>query len=310
MFGQQSSAFFSQCFSHQPQRCTLSLLTTGFLSLSLLTRFPSALAAQPKSLSPTSSSINTKIVDLKISINLGDLIRNLIRYVRVSNISDEEEVELGKRIDRMLLSEQYQRYPNEGVNQYVKQLGQQLVDVSNPREIPYHFRIVVSDNVNAFAIPGGYIYVTTGLLRTAENEAQLASVLAHEIAHVNERHSVKALRQAVLAAGIADTVGLDINTLAQIGYQLAVNLPRGREAEYEADRIGLQILQSAEYPPSAFVNFLKKLENSTTRPEFLRTHPTSANRIEAINQQIKTGDTNNRKGLSEKDYQQAIFPLS
>lgn len=133
-----------------------------------------------------------------------------------------------------------------------------------------------------------------------ENEAQLASVLGHEIAHINLRHSIKALQQAGLAQGIAETAGINMNTLTQIGYprsatldrlpqigyQVTINLPRSRDAEYEADAAGLQILQAAGYPPQAFINFLEKLESSAIAPEFLQTHPTSANRIERIREPI------------------------
>lgn len=222
-----------------------------------------------------------------ISFNFFDLFRNAIRFVQVSNISNEEEVEIGKQINQRLLSEQYELYNNQRTQKYVDNIGQKLVANSDRRDIPYTFQVVVSDAVNAFATPGGYVYVTTGLLEEADNEAQLASVIAHEIAHINERHSIKALKQAVLAQGIAETAGVSTSTLAQIGYQLAIDLPQSRQYEYEADRLGLEILQQAGYPPMAFVNFLKQLERGG-QPEFLRTHPTNTNRIEALAEEIES----------------------
>ena len=226
-----------------------------------------------------------------ISLNLLDLFRNAVRYVQVSNISDEEEVEIGKQINQQLLNKQYQLANNSQLQQYVDNIGQELIAKSDSRDIPFTFQVVESDAVNAFATPGGFVYVTTGLVNEADNQAQLASVVAHEIAHINQRHGIKALKQAVLARGIAETAGVSTSTLAQIGYQLAIDLPQSREYEYEADRVGLEILQQAGYPPMAFVNFLKKLE-SGGQPEFLRTHPTNTNRIEALAQEIESAQAN------------------
>lgn len=245
------------------------------------------------------------------SISLGEILENVIRYVQVSTISDREEVQLGQEINRMVLSQQYRLYNNRQVQNYVSQVGQRLVSASDTsRDIPYTFQVVVSDDINAFAVPGGYVYVTTGLLQAANNEAELASVLAHEIAHINERHSIQALRQAVLAQGIAETAGVEMNTLAQIGYQLAFNLPRSREFEYAADEAGLDILQAAGYPPQAFVSFLEQLMDSPNTPEFLRTHPTSANRIQQIQSLYDASSPSTQRGMVEANYENAIAPLN
>ncbi|PSR12458.1 peptidase [filamentous cyanobacterium CCP3] len=246
----------------------------------------------------------------QIRLSLGELFQNVLRYIQVSTISDQEEVELGRQINQMVLSQQYQLYNNRQVQQYVDQVGQRLVDASDSRDIPYTFQVVSSDEINAFATPGGFVYVTTGLLREADNEAQLASVLAHEIAHINERHSVQALRQAVLAQGIAETAGVEMSTLAQVGYQLAFELPRSRDYEYAADAQGLDILQAAGYPPQAFVNFLEQLMDASAQPEFLRTHPTSANRIREIRSQYSPSASAPRQGVSARNYQEAIAPLN
>lgn len=252
-----------------------------------------------------SSEANTAI-----SFNLFELLGNVFRYIQVSNISDEEEVVLGRQINDMLLSQQYQLYGNDQVQSYVSRVGQRLVNESDSREIPFNFQVVDSEEINAFAIPGGYVYVTTGLLQTAENEAQLASVLAHEISHINKRHSVEALKRATLAQGIAETANIETSQLAQIGYQLAIDLPRSRDFEYAADEGGLRILQQSGYPTMAFINFLEKLESASVTPEFLRTHPTSANRIRELREQIATRDDANDLGVREDSYQDATYPLN
>ncbi len=258
-----------------------------------------------------STKPNTKFFQERselVAIDIIDAIQGAVQYIQVSNISDEQEVEIGQQTNEQVLS-QYQLYNNPQIQEYVSNLGQELVSNSDSRNIPFNFQVVASDEVNAFATPGGFVYVTTGLLRTAENRAQLASVMAHEIAHINERHGIKNLKQAVAARGIASTVGVDTNTLAQIAYQLTVDLPQSRSFEYEADSSGLSILQQAGYPAQAFADFLVKLESSGGTPEFLRTHPSSENRIDAIAQKSQTTQAANSKGQDNTEYQNNVLAL-
>ena len=243
-----------------------------------------------------------------VAIDILDVVKGAAEFIQISNISDEQEIEIGKQTNEQVLSE-YQLYDNPHIQKYVEDLGQELVNSSDSRNIPFHFQVVVSDEVNAFATPGGFVYVTTGLLRTAGNRAQLASVMAHEIAHINNKHGVKGLKQAVAARGIASTVGVDTSALAQIAYQLTVDLPQSRSFEYEADSDGLDMLQKAGYPAEAFSRFLAKLESSGATPEFLRTHPSSDNRIEAIAQKSKDSNSTNHKGQEQAEYYQNVLSL-
>lgn len=241
-----------------------------------------------------------------MAIDINDVIEGAVEYIQVANISDEQEIEIGKQTNQQVLSE-YQLYDNPQVQQYVRSLGQELINNSDSRNIPFVFQVVASDEVNAFAAPGGYVYVTTGLLKTAENRAQLASVMAHEIAHINQRHGVKGLKQAVAAQGIAGAAGVETSQLAQIAYQLTLDLPQSRSYEYEADSNGLQILQQSGYPTIAFANFLAKLSSGGNTPEFIRTHPTSQNRIEALKQNASTAANN--KGQDAGEYQNEVLAL-
>ncbi|MGK7935480.1 MAG: M48 family metallopeptidase [Xenococcaceae cyanobacterium] len=282
--------------------CQTLLILLGILSLAW------SLGANPASLvqeKPNALSISPTA----ISFNWFELFKNAIRYVQVSNISEQEEVEIGKLINQKLLTQQYKLHHSSQIQKYADILGQELVASSNSRNIPYTFQVVMGEEVNAFATPGGFVYLTTGLLKEADNQAQLASAIAHEIAHINQKHHLKALKQAVLAQGIAETAGINTHTLAQIGYQLAIELPQSREDEYEADRIGLEILRAAGYSPLAFVNFLKQLEAKGTQPEFLRTHPTSANRIEALTQEIESTQISSHKGQSQAAYRNNVLSL-
>ena len=253
----------------------------------------------------TASNISVS-ASQSMAIDITDIIKGTVEYVQIANISDEQEIEIGKQTNQQVLS-QYQLYNNSQIQQYVSDLGQELVSASDSRDIPFNFQVVSSDEVNAFATPGGFVYVTTGLLKTAENRAQLASVMAHEIAHINEKHGVKALKQAVAAQGIAGAAGVETSQLAQIAYQLTLDLPQSRSFEYEADNSGLQILQQSGYPAEAFADFLAKLESSGNTPEFIRTHPTSENRIKAISQNTQT--SNNNKGQDPTEYSNNVLSL-
>lgn len=241
-----------------------------------------------------------------LAIDITDVIKGTVQYVQIANISDKQEIEIGKQTNQQVLS-QYQLYNNSQIQQYVSDLGQELISASDSRNIPFNFQVVSSDEVNAFATPGGFVYVTTGLLKTAENRAQLASVMAHEIAHINEKHGVKALKQAVAAQGIAGAAGVETSQLAQIAYQLTLDLPQSRSFEYEADNSGLQILQQSGYSAEAFADFLAKLESSGNTPEFIRTHPSSENRIKAISQTSQIA--NNNKGQDPTEYSNNVLSL-
>lgn len=245
---------------------------------------------------------------IEVAIDFLDAIRGAVEFIQVSNISDEQEVEIGKQTNKQVLS-QYQLYNNSQIQKYVSDLGQELINSSDSRDIPFVFQVVASNEVNAFATPGGFVYVTTGLLKIAENRAQLASVMGHEIAHINEKHGVKGLKQAVAAKGIATTAGVDSDAVAQIAYQLTVDLPRSRSFEYEADSSGLETLQQAGYPAQAFAEFLAKLESGGGTPEFLRTHPTSTNRIDAISQKSNNSGVVSNKGQDSTEYRNNVLAL-
>lgn len=129
---------------------------------------------------------------------------------------------------------------------------------SRPR-LPFTFQVVEDDNINAFATLGGFVYVNTGLIRRADNEAELAGVIAHEIAHVTEKHVLARLRQAAIAQGVLNATGVDPDVLVNIAYELVINRPNSRSAEYEPMRWGLQLLLAANYAPVGMVNFFERL---------------------------------------------------
>jgi len=210
-----------------------------------------------------------------------DLIVPGIQYFQLSNLSTKQKVALGSNIHQ-----QVRRNYRVGTNANVTRIGQRLARVSSCSQTPFKFYVVQDPSINAFATTGGYVYVHTGLINAADNEDQLASVIAHEIAHICNDDLVKRLRQTQLVQGAASLAGLDRSKLAAIAYQLAIDLPNSREAEFNADAKGLQYLQQAGYDPNAMPAFLKKLASRPSPPEFFSTHPNPRERIAALERRI------------------------
>lgn len=242
--------------------------------------------------------------------SLFDLIQQGVQIIQLSNVSDKEEIQLGKQINQQLVGREFQLYRNESVNRYVEQIGQRLAAQSDRPNLPYQFQIVESDSVNAFATAGGFVYVTTELMQTADNEAELASVIGHEIGHIANRHLIKQLRQTALAGGVATAAGLDRNQAVAIGVDLALRRPNSRQDEYEADQTGLKMLGRAGYAESAIVSFMEKLlKQGGSTPTFLSTHPATKARITRLRKAIESQGESAGEGLNSAAYKANIRPL-
>ncbi|MDX2214944.1 MAG: M48 family metallopeptidase [Oculatellaceae cyanobacterium bins.114] len=238
-----------------------------------------------------------------------DLIIRGVQVIQLSNLSDNQEVALGGQINQQLTSQEFRLNTNRAVTDYVNSIGQRLVPHSDRPNIPYVFQVVEDDQVNAFATMGGYVYVTTGLLRTADNEAQLASVIGHEIGHIASRHAVQQMRQTAIAQGVVTAAGLDRSTAVNIGVELALRRPNSRQDELEADTKGLATLTRAGYAPSAMVAFMQKLIGQSSVPSFLSTHPATRDRIRALERQIPPASANTGTGLDNTAYRNRIQPI-
>jgi len=243
-------------------------------------------------------------------IPLFELLLRGIQIIQLSNISDNQEVQLGKQINQQLVRREIRLYRNDQINRYVRQIGERLAEVSERPEIPYTFQVVNNDSVNAFATMGGYVYLNTGLLKEADNEAELASVVAHEIAHIVARHSINQMREAAIANGVTAVAGLDRNVAIQLGVELALRRPKSRKHEFEADILGLENLTRAGYAPYGMVSFMKKLlKAGGSVPAFLSTHPGTPQRIDALEKAIDPATAYVGDGLDELDYKNNIRPL-
>ncbi|MGJ5630932.1 M48 family metallopeptidase [Nostoc sp. CALU 1950] len=238
------------------------------------------------------------------------LILQGVQVLQLSNISDRQETDIGKQINQQILGSQVRLYRNSNVNAYVEQIGRRLAANSDRPNLPYTFQVVEDDAINAFATLGGYVYVHTGLLKAADNEAELASVIAHEIGHIGGKHLVKQMRQKAIASGLATASGLDRNAAVGIGVELALNRPRSRSDEFDADQRGLRTLTRAGYAQSGMVSFMQKLlKKGGSVPTFLSTHPGTSDRINGLRRAINSQPSNGKYGLDNASYKANIRPL-
>jgi predicted Zn-dependent protease len=244
------------------------------------------------------------------AISWVDLIFRGIQVIQLSTLSDRQEVALGKQINDQIVGQQIKLDPNRNLNEYVNQIGQRLVPNSDRPNIPYVFQVMDDKAVNAFSTMGGYVYVTTGIIRTADNEAQLASVIGHEMGHIAARHAVEQMRQAAIAQGFASAAGLDRNAAVNLGVELALNRPLSRQDEFEADQKGLVNIERAGYAPGAMVAFMRKLLNQPSLPAFLSTHPAVSDRVAALNRAINPATANSGTGLDAAAYRARVGNLS
>ncbi len=215
------------------------------------------------------------------------LILQGVQVLQLSNISDRQETDIGKQINQQIVGGQVKLYRNSEVNRYVEQIGRRLAANSDRPNLPFTFQVVDDNAINAFATLGGYVYVHTGLLKAADNEAELASVIAHEIGHIGGKHLVKQMRQRAIASGLATATGLDRSIAVGIGVDLALNRPRSRQDEFDADQRGLRTLTRAGYAQSGMVSFMQKLlKKGGSVPTFLSTHPGTSDRIDNLRRAI------------------------
>ncbi|MEM9567072.1 MAG: M48 family metallopeptidase [Cyanobacteria bacterium P01_E01_bin.34] len=215
------------------------------------------------------------------------LLQGGFRAIQLSNLSDDDEVKLGRDINRQLLESGELRLANNPrLTQRVNRIGERLVRVSDRPDLPFIFQVVQDNGINAFATAGGYVYITTGAIAAADTNAQLASVLAHEIAHITESHVVQQMQRMTFAQAGAQLLGVDDSILVATGVELGFRRPRSRQAEYEADAEGLAILTRAGYNPRGMTQFMQKLLGNGAPPQFISTHPHTAERIERLEEAI------------------------
>ncbi|MEO8209521.1 MAG: M48 family metallopeptidase [bacterium] len=219
---------------------------------------------------------------------------------RVS-LTVEQEVALGLRSAPQMIEQMGGEYPDPKVQEMVERVGQKLVSKTEAGRSKYKFDFhVLSDpkTINAFALPGGQIFITMGLLNLLKTEDELAGVLGHEIGHVVGRHSAEQMAKDELTQGLISATTVATSDPNSPGMQSAIaqyvgsiiNMKYGREDEIEADRFGVKYLFETGYEPEAQIEvmqILKQASGGQQQPEFLSTHPDPANRIEEIKKYIQ-----------------------
>jgi predicted Zn-dependent protease len=211
-------------------------------------------------------------------------------------MSLEKEIQLGRQLAAEI-ERQVKLVEDPTVNEYVNRVGQNLVRNSDAK-VPFTIKVVDSDEINAFALPGGFFYVNSGLIRAADDESELAGVMAHEIAHVTARHGTEQASKAQLLnfasiplIFLGGVGGFAIRQAA--GFLIPMQfLQFSRGAETEADYLGLQYLYKTGYDPGAAVSFFEKLQaKETAKPgtvsKMFSTHPPTGDRIEKTKKNIE-----------------------
>jgi beta-barrel assembly-enhancing protease len=255
--------------------------------------------------------INLSNIQPSYALSWLELMIRGIQVVQLSNISNAQELELGKGINQEIIaSGQAKLYNNPSINDYINQIGQKLAKTSVRPDLPYTFQVVNDNSINAFATMGGFVYINKGLITTADNEAELASVIGHEIGHIAGRHGVEQIRNRALSQGLLSAAGLDRNNAIQIGVELAVSRPNSRADELEADRFGLDNMIKAGYAPAGILGFMQKLlQKDGSPPSVLSTHPATSERIRILQELINPQTVNVGTGLDNRAYQNQIRSL-
>lgn len=216
---------------------------------------------------------------------------------RINLLSTQEEVQLGQEFSQEV--EQNEKLLDDAaVQQYVREIGGRLAAVSPRHDVQYTFKVIdAPDTVNAFALPGGYMYIYTGLMKLCESEAELAGVMAHEMAHVAAHHHGEMLtRQLGFNILASMALGQNPSQVAQTTAALfmgGVSAAYSRDQEREADGLGMAILFRAGYRPDAMVTFMYKLreldrEKGQGGVPIFSSHPPTTERVARLQHQVQT----------------------
>ncbi len=210
-------------------------------------------------------------------------------------ISEDTEINLGKKADPQIIKE-FGYYKDERLQDYINEVGQRIARLSQRNYLSYQFKVLDSPILNAFALPGGYIYITRGLLAELNSEAELAGVLGHEIGHVACRHSVTKLSQAIgcqVLTAIAAAASPATRELAPITTILfdSILMGFGREKEFEADKSGILYMYKAGYDLKEMSKFLRYLARKASGPAgydiYRSSHPDIFERIKMADAEAK-----------------------
>jgi predicted Zn-dependent protease len=243
--------------------------------------------------------IGLLVPTLLLGSGVGSCARNPVTgKSELSLISESQEIQMGQEASKEV-AQSIGLYQDQAVQSYVADLGKRMAAESERPNLPWEFHVVDDASVNAFALPGGFIYVTRGLMTSINDEAELATVVGHEIGHVTNRHSVQQISKAQLAQlglGIGSVLSSDIakfGQLASAGLSVLF-LKYSRDAENQADQAGFRYALGDNYDVRRMSKVFETLDRISQSsgggklPEWLATHPSPGNRIEHIEQMLDT----------------------
>jgi predicted Zn-dependent protease len=229
-------------------------------------------------------------------------------------ISPDKEVQLGLEYSPVVERELGGKMNNPQIQSYIARIGAKIVSVSHTPSSPFKFAALNDKMVNAMALPGGYIYITRGMLKNLTSEAQMASILAHEAAHVTARHVASAMSTQIgidlLLSVVATQTDMAGAAESAAKYsQKIIGLKFSRDHEREADTGGLDYLVKAGYNPNAFIEVMEILDKqSKSKPiEFLSSHPLPAKRKEDLKKKISDLTLGKDLKTSEDEYKRNVL---
>lgn len=233
---------------------------------------------------------------------------------QLSFIGEQQEVQMGQSSNEEIVKTMG-LYEDEDLQNYVQEIGSRMARTTERPELPWTFQVIDDDVVNAFALPGGYVYLTRGILAHFENEAQMAGVLGHEIAHVTAKHSVVRLSKAMitqLGLGVATIAVPELQEFSSMlgqGMQLLF-LKFSRDDETEADRLGIRYMINVNEDPRELIDVMEMLGSMTGEggklPQWASTHPYPENRVEFISAHLAGLDRRNFNPVKRESYLQRL----
>jgi len=262
--------------------------------------------------------VGCKSTGLKLgNLDVGQLVEQGVNVFNAHNINQEQEIQFGENMSSVILGAR-PLYENKDINVYVNKVGMWLASNSSRPNLPWQFGVINSSAINAFAAPGGFVFITSGMLMQLENEAQLAAVLAHEISHITEKHHLNAIKEQANRSAVTETLFVSaqayqdnasgsskeqeyrtwakkVTGMAQELYVKGLN----KEDEFKADEYGIRLLAKSGYDAFAYIDNLQVLASIAADDSALallyKTHPTPVQRLESLAEQVdKLG---NNEGL-------------
>ncbi|MCK5565480.1 MAG: M48 family metalloprotease [Planctomycetes bacterium] len=227
-------------------------------------------------------------------------------------VSPAQEMQMGAQYAPQLEKELGGRIPNSTLQNYVNNVGQNIARISHQPNLQFTYVALNHESINAMALPGGYIFITRGMLEKLDTEAQLAGILAHETAHVTAKHSAQAMSRQMgmdLALSVAtENRSSGAAQAAGLGTQLLISLPYSRKDEHQADSIGMDYTAKAGYTPQAMIETMEILEreNAVRSIEFLSTHPNPGNRKQNLKNQIASRNYPHALKIGREDYKKFV----